>query len=172
MWLDWAGGILLLAGSTLSGVVLSKSCKLRVSQLASLLLALNMFENEIRFLSTRLAEAFLHIGEMAPGDVSGFFVRAAQFMQNEMLPANEAWQRSVDIHLPATALKPEDGEVIKEFGRMLGNTDMEGQIKNIRHARACIDVQHAKAQEERKRNESMYRGLGFLLGLTGLILLI
>jgi len=54
---------------------------------------------------------------------------------------------------------------------MLGSSDVEGQIKNIRLTINQLKLQEQKAEELRAKNEAMYRNLGILGGLAIIIIL-
>jgi stage III sporulation protein AB len=71
-----------------------------------------------------------------------------------------------------TALNKEDEQVLLSFGRSLGNTDLDGQIRNIRLTLGQLAMQERKAEENRKKNESMYRSLGILGGMAVVIVLV
>ena len=62
--------------------------------------------------------------------------------------------------------------MLVSFGRMLGVSDCEGQIKNIRLAIEQLKIQEQKAEIDRGKNEVMYKRLGFLGGLALALLLI
>lgn len=49
---------------------------------------------------------------------------------------------------------------------------MEGQVSEIELTSSFIDMQINKAEEERKKNEKMYRTLGTVIGLAIVIILI
>ena len=68
-------------------------------------------------------------------------------------------------------MNSEDEEILISFGKLLGSSDTEGQIKNIRLTLNQLKMQEEKAEELRKKNESMYRNLGVLGGLAIIIIL-
>lgn len=53
-----------------------------------------------------------------------------------------------------------------------GQTDVDGQVAQIEVAKSFIDMQIGKAEDERKRNEKMYKTLGPIIGLVIIIILI
>ena len=85
------------------------------------------------------------------------------------ISASEAWKDAVKLNIDATSFDKEDEKVIISFGKMLGSSDLEGQIKNIRLTLNQLKLQEQKAEEFRK-NEAMYRNLG-ILGIAIIIIL-
>ncbi len=56
--------------------------------------------------------------------------------------------------------------------KCFGKTDVEGQISEIELTSSFIDIQIKKAEEERKKNEKMYKTLGSVIGLAIVIVLV
>ena len=69
-------------------------------------------------------------------------------------------------------MKKEDIDIIRNLGRLLGKTDIEGQISEIKLVNNFLDIQIKDAEEEKNKNEKMYRTLGIVAGMTITILLI
>ena len=55
---------------------------------------------------------------------------------------------------------------------MLGKTDVEGQLSEIKLNMNFLDTQIMNAEEYCKKNEKMYRTLGTIFGLAIIIILI
>ena len=85
--------------------------------------------------------------------------------------SKEAWEKAVDEAEITTNLKKEDITAIKTLGKMLGNTDVEGQVSQIELTQNVLQEQIKIAQEERKKNSKLYRTLGLASGLTVAIIL-
>jgi stage III sporulation protein AB len=172
MLLKLLGSILVMAASTYLGFTLSRECAARPIQLRTLQSLLQMLENEISYLSSVLTEAFEKIGKSTNSEIGLFFSEAAAMLTNGTgLTAAQAWEQAVENKLGRTALNREDGEMLKAFGKLLGSSDREGQIKNIRLTADHMKLQEQKAEESRRRNEKMYRSLGVLGGLAIVIIL-
>ena len=69
-------------------------------------------------------------------------------------------------------LKKEDKEALKEFGILLGKTNKEGQINQIKFVSELLERQIEKAEIEKAKNETMYKKLGMIFGLGLVIVLI
>ena len=55
---------------------------------------------------------------------------------------------------------------------MLGKTDLDGQVSEIRLTEKFIDTKIEDAKLERKKNEKLYKTLGLTFGLGIIIVLI
>lgn len=130
--------------------------------------ALNIFMTKIKFTYEPIPSTFLYISEKVEGNVSKIFKNATEEMENK--PAGEAWDKSLDAIV--TNMKKEDIDIIRNLGRLLGKTDIEGQISEIKLVNNFLDIQIKDAEEEKNKNEKMYRTLGIVAGMTITILLI
>ncbi|NLI58446.1 MAG: stage III sporulation protein AB [Clostridium sp.] len=166
------GCFIVFISSSLLGYIYSKKCSKRPNELRDLQGMLQIFENEISFLSNKLTDAFYKIYKQNESPVSNFFKSTAEILQKRPeISASEAWKDAVKLNIDATSFDKEDEKVIISFGKMLGSSDLEGQIKNIRLTLNQLKLQEQKAEEFRKKNEAMYRNLGILGGLAIIIIL-
>jgi len=166
------GSIIVFLSCSFLGYVLSRDCAKRPQQLRELQGLLQMLENQITYLSDVLAEAFERISRV--GEETGvFFKTAAEILKNgNAVNACDAWEQAVNSCIGMTALNREDKQILLSFGKSLGNTDMEGQIKNIRLTQGHLAIQEKKAEEHRKKNENMYKSLGVIGGAAIVIVLL
>lgn len=173
MILKIIGSLLVMTATSAIGFALARDCSRRPRQLRELQGILQMFENEISFLSNILTDAFLKIYASASSEVAEFFKATIDNLKAyEGINASEAWEKAVNDNIKRTALNKEDESILVSFGKMLGNSDLEGQIKNIRLTLTQLKLQEQKAEESRKKNESMYKNLGILSGLAVVIILL
>ena len=84
--------------------------------------------------------------------------------------AGEAWEQAVKIS--ETNLTKEDINVLLMLSKMLGQTDVEGQISQIEVTETFLEKQIAEAVEEKNKNEKLYRKLGTTIGLAIVIILV
>ena len=150
------------------GWLISKKYSNRVLELKEMKNALNMFETKIKFTYASVPEIFKEISENIKNVIGNIFEVA--WRQMEHMTAGEAWQYSLDN--VQCNLKQEDKDVIKKLGRMLGKTDVDGQISEIKLVNEFLNTQIQLAEEEKNKNEKMYKTLGGIIGLTIVIVLI
>lgn len=172
MLLKVVGSIAVLGASTFLGYSLAGDFAKRPQQLRELQSMLQMLENEIAFMSNLLREALHKTGENSKGAAAIFFKEASALLENGSMGASEAWSKAVTGSMGRTSLNQEDQDILITFGKMLGSSDYEGQIKNIRLTITQLQVQESKAEAQRKKNESLYRNLGIMGGLALVIILL
>ena len=167
------GSLVVVLSCSFLGFILSRDCSRRPQQLRELQTLLQMFENQINYLSDVLIEAFTRVSRVGNSETGLIFGRAAEILGNEgAQSAASAWEQAVRQCIRRTALNREDEEVLIGFGKMLGSTDMDGQIKNIRLTMEALRMQEKKAEESRSKNETMYKSLGILGGIAVVIVLL
>ncbi len=160
--------MLILGGSSYIGIVFSKKYFDRAKELKDMKNALNMFATKIKFTYEPIPSIFSDISLKIDGNVSKIFNVATTEMKDKQ--AGEAWNYALDN--VNTNMNNEDKGVIKNLGRMLGQTDLDGQLSEIELVSDFLDTQIQKAESERSKNEKMYRTLGIVVGLTIVIILI
>lgn len=150
------------------GNLISRKYVLRVIELKDFKNALNIIETKIKFTYEPLSEVFIQTSKLLSENISKIFLKASNNMKN--LNAEEAWYKSLEES--TNNLYNEDIENIKNFGKMLGRTDKEGQVSQIELTKTFIEMQIEKAKKEEEKNSKMYKTLGTLVGLALVILLI
>lgn len=160
--------ISIIIASTLIGILFSKKYSKREKELKDMKSALNMFATKIKFTYEPIPNLFLEISNKIGGNVGKIFERASNRMKEES--AGEAWNNSF-LDVPNNLLE-EDVVILKNLGRLLGQTDLEGQISEIEVVSQFLNTQLENAKQEKLKNEKMYRTLGIISGLTIAIILI
>lgn len=173
MIVKFIGCLTILFSATAGGYMMAGKFAGRVRDLRAVQEGLNMLESEILFTSTPLPEALHRTAERLEKPVNRIFSTAAQILDSRMgYTAGEAWSMAFERNRDSLYFNGEDLDIIKNFGKSLGSTDKENQEKNFRLVRLQLNSQQIKAEEERSKNERMYRNLGFLFGATIIILLV
>ena len=72
----------------------------------------------------------------------------------------------------STNFSKEDKHIIKTLGKMLGKTDIDGQVSEIEQANEFLHIQIEKAEKERQKNEKLYKSLGMVIGIAIIIILV
>ena len=170
MLLKIVGSLIVFISCSMLGYSHAKTYAKRPQELKVLQTLLQIFENEISFLSNVLTEAFQKVYSCSDSSVKVFFEAAIDNLKNGLC-ASDAWTKAVKDNISKTNLNSEDESIIISFGKMLGSSDLEGQIKNIRLTINQLKIQEQKAEELRSKNERMFKNLGVLGGLAIIILL-
>lgn len=150
------------------GNIIAKRYSLRVKELNEFNVALSIVESKINFTYEPLPEIFLDVSNMVDKSISQIFNNASQNMKEHN--AKEAWENSFEnIN---SNLSSEDIENIKSLGKMLGQTDKQGQINQLEMTQTLVEMQIKKAKDEESKNAKMYKTLGTIVGLAIFIILI
>ena len=153
---------LILVFSTLIGKFLSKKYVYRLEELDDIKNALNILKTKIKFTYEPIPEIFEEISNNVNKNVGRIFSLAKEEMRDKI--ASEAWENAVEK--VECNLKREDKKVIKTLSKLLGQTDVEGQISQIEITEEFLEEQIKEAKEEKIKNEKLYTRLGTVVGLT------
>lgn len=130
--------------------------------------ALNFFETKLEYTHEPLKDIFIDISNTTKREVGSIFKIAGIKMKE--FSAKEVWEYSVDIS--QTALKKDDLNIIKDFGKTLGQTDLQGQLSKTKLTLQFLDKQIEESQIEENKNKKLYKTLGVLTGMGLVIILI
>ncbi len=150
------------------GLMLSKKYKYRLQELCDMQNALNVLGNKIKFTYEPLNEIFEYISEKTSKNVSNIFRNAKEKMK--VMPASKAWEEAIDE--TDSYLNMEDKETIKMLSKLLGITDIEGQISQINITKTFLEKQIKDAENEKQKNEKLYKKLGLSIGAAIVIILV
>lgn len=159
---------IILFGTSYIGILMAKKYSSRVKDLKEMRKALNFFEDKIKFTYEPIPDVFEEISSKVNENIGEIFKSSANLMQNES--AGVSWEKAIDK--ANTNFSKEDNEIIKGLAKMLGKTDIDGQVSEIRLTNKFIDVQIKEAENEKNRNEKLYKTLGVTVGLAIVIVLI
>ena len=160
--------IIIFSLSTAIGLMLSKMYENRVIELKEFKNILNFIKTKIKFTYEPLAEIFKQIAESQATKTSIIFDKMVE--QIKYKQAKVVWENC--IQEADISINQEDKDVLKKLGKLLGQTDVEGQISEIEVTENFLDMQIEKAEEERKKNQKLYKTLGIVTGLVLVIILL
>ncbi len=160
--------IAIFVASTLLGIKISKKYSSRVKELKEFQSALNIFEEKIKFTYEPIPDVFQEISQHIKGNIGKIFEKASDDMK--IMSAGVAWEKAIDES--NTKLTNDDKEVIKGLAKMLGKTDLDGQVNEIRLTLKFLETKLKEAEVEKSKNEKMYKTLGATIGLAIVIILV
>ncbi|WP_258359243.1 hypothetical protein [Moorella sulfitireducens (nom. illeg.)] len=170
--LKMVGGGLIILTCGFMGLEKARRFSCRIEQLRLLNAGLKMLETEIIYGATPLPLAFSRIGGQLGGPVASFFQAIARSLQeNAAAGALAAWHAGLEELERIGSLQAGDLEALRSLGPLLGNSGAGDQVKNLELTRRLLEQQQLAAQEENNRQGKMWRTLGFLLGITLVLLL-
>ncbi len=160
--------ILIFISCTYLGILISKKYTNRVKELKEFKNALGIIETKIKFTYEPLGEIFKEISSNFSTNISNIFINTCDNMKNYNI--GKAWELAIEDG--NTYMLKEDKEVLKSLGKLLGKTDVNGQISQIEQTSEFLNNQIEKAEVERVKNEKLYKTLGIVSGIGLVILLI
>lgn len=150
------------------GLLISKMYENRVNELKEFKNILNIIKTKIKFTYEPLGEIFKEISKDNSTRIERIFGKMSTQLQ--YCPVNDVWTSC--IQEADISINQEDKNILKKMGKLLGQTDVEGQLSEIEVTEKFLDMQIEKAEEERKKNQKMYKMLGVVLGLVFVIILV
>ena len=159
--------VVIFSLSTLIGLAISKSYENRVIELREFKNILNALKIKIKFTYEPLAEIFKQISNKNETNVEKIFGQMAN--QITYYSTKDVWENC--IQEADISIKQEDKDILKKLGKLLGQTDVEGQVSEIEVTESFLNMQIEKAEEEKKKNQKLYKTLGITLGMIFVIVL-
>ena len=153
--------------SSLIGILISKKYENRVNELTEFKNAINIFKTKIRYTYEPIPDIFMEISENLNSNISNVFKLAADKM--DVLTAGDAW--GIALKMEDLNINEEDKTALSNLSKLLGKTDLQGQLSAIEMTMDFLDEQIRKAQVQKNKNEKMYRTLGMIVGLSIVIIL-
>ena len=158
----------ILLASTLIGILISKKYSNRVTELKEFKNALNIFKTKIKYTYEPIPEIFFEISESINSNIGKVFKNAAKKMN--VYTAGEAW--NLALKLDDLNILEEDRRALRNLSKLLGKTDLDGQISQIEMTSNFLDEQIIKAETQQDKTVKMYRTLGAIMGMAIVIILI
>lgn len=158
---------LILLSSSMIGRFLSKKYVYRLQELEEMRNALNILKSKIKFTYEPIPEIFEEISNNTSKNIANIFQNAKKNMNTTT--ADIAWKDAIEQSV--TNLKEEDKHVLITLSKLLGQTDVEGQISQIEITEKFLEGQLREATEEKQKNEKLYTRLGTIIGLVIVIVL-
>lgn len=160
--------LIIFSLSTIIGITISKMYENRVKELREFKSILNIIKTKIKFTYEPLAEIFKQIAKDNSTNIEKIFGKMVNQIQYRQV--REAWENC--IQEADISIKQEDKDILKKLGQLLGQTDVEGQVSEIEVTQNFLDMQITKAEEEKNKNQKMYKTLGIVIGLVFVIILL
>jgi stage III sporulation protein AB len=166
------GGILVIFSCTIIGFTVAGLYQQRPKILRNLQTALSMLETEINYGRSPLPEAMKSISGRCEKEVADLFLKTTKYLSaREGYTAGEAWEKALKDFSFNAGLRDGDIEILSAFGKYLGASDRDDQVRNIKLALESLRQQEMTAIEEKRKNERLWKYLGVLTGLMVFLLL-
>ena len=146
---------LIFFGTSFIGILISKKYENRLKELQNIKSALHLLEVKIKFTYDALPKLFREIEMKFSENIGKIFGLASEKM--EVVTPEKAWEEA--INELSTNLTQKDKDILKDLGKLLGQTDIEGQISQIKLVSNFLDIQIEEANKEKMKNQKLYRTL-------------
>lgn len=169
--MKWIGAILLVSTTSWIGFDMSKKLTERPKQIRLLIQSLQMLETEMGYSQLTLQQTFQNISKKIPYPLNQFYERLAHKLSGIVIDFLTIWDEELSKFVQISALKQTEHEVMKQFGRNLGQHTFLQQQKYIKLTIHHLQRELDDAMEERRKYEKMMKSLGVLIGLLIVLLL-
>lgn len=148
------------------GIIKAKKFETRVIELNKFQNALTMFKTKIEFTYEPIKNIFEEISKIIYLEDKNIFKLTIESEEE----IDQAWKISADKFYEV--FNKEDIDIMKMFGKLLGKTDIEGQVSEILLTQNLIEKQIEKAEYEKSKNSKLYKSMGVICGLGICIILV
>jgi stage III sporulation protein AB len=167
------GSLIVIGATTIMGFYYAGIYVERVKQIRGIQYALNILESEIVYTSTPLAEAFKNVGDKSSEPFKRLFYKLSENLRNKNVESvTNAFKSAFESLKGEIYFEKEEIEVIYSFMKSLGNSDVEGQKKNFNITIKKLEAFELKAEENRRKNERLFKYLGVSCGMLVVIILV
>ncbi|QKY69305.1 stage III sporulation protein SpoIIIAB [Lentibacillus sp. CBA3610] len=170
--MQWIGALLFIGMTTLIGFNISTKLNERPKHIRQMKNALQILEAEILYSQLPLPDVFATIAMQIPQPASAFFNKLDVSLRKHNVELYSIWAEHVDVLMNTSALDANEGEILKQFGRTLGQHDFDQQQKHIHLTIKHLDRELDDAREQQYKYSKMAKSLGLLSGIFIVLLLI
>ncbi len=165
--------IIIVSCSSLLGFIFANTYIERSKLLNSLLYTLQILETEIVYGATPIPVIMQKIGNKSKKEIKNIFLSTANLLNhNSGQTFDEIWYSAVTQEAKHTCLNKEDIDLLLSLGKNLGISNCEDQVKHIRLIREEFKRHYEFALMEQSKNVRLFKNLGFLLGITIVIIVL
>ncbi len=155
---------------TYIGFWLSKRLNRKVAEYNQINDILLFLETNIKYNNSNLIEIFDDIvKQTSNSNFKLLFNDISNNLKKGDLSINECFIQSIDKYKNEFSC---DLDIFIELSKMLGKSDIEGQIKNIELAKDKVKILKDNAIIHKNKNEKMYKSLGVICGVMLVIMLL
>ncbi|WP_229720240.1 stage III sporulation protein SpoIIIAB [Oceanobacillus neutriphilus] len=165
MALKWIGVLLLISMSTALGWEWGRALKQRPKHIQLFLQSLQILEAEMVYSQVPLQEAFQIIAKKLPNPIAPFYQELADALENKEKDFDEIWEECVQKLIGQSSLQKSELEILIQFGRTLGQHDIEQQQKHLKLTNLYLEEQWKNATERFNTYGRLSNVLGLLCGI-------
>ena len=115
--------------ATWIGMLWANQLKLRLKDLEEMQYALSFFKTKIEYTYQPIPDAFQEIAKKCKPNIGAIFLDTCYQLKEQTI--SEAWKNAINQSKSHTNFSAEDKSILLDLAKMLGNTDLEGQVNLI-----------------------------------------
>ncbi|MCA0970119.1 stage III sporulation protein AB [Halobacillus litoralis] len=169
--MQWVGALIILTVTTWTGFDIASRFQKRPGHIRQWKNALQMIEAEMVYGQASLWEVCENLSKHLPKPICHFF-QSIEETEEPCHDFSSLWSSHLKKHWGWNALGKSEWEILDQFGRTLGQHDLEQQQKHIQLAIHHLDRELHEALEAADKYQKMARGMGVLSGLLVILLII
>ncbi len=171
MWLKMLGSLMVLFSGTALGWINANRYNLRVKNLRELQLAINLFNTEIIYQQTILADALKKTAVGTEAPVSNLFTDASKILAAKREKIfSDIWDQVIKKYRYELDLKKDTLKVLQEWAQQIGSSDLTAQRKINEMTLNKLTACEEKAVKAAEKKVKLYRYSGVLMSLLLIIL--
>ncbi len=166
------GSLILLFSCGGMGFLIARNYRARPRELRALKSAFQILETEIAYSLTSLPQALEKVARSGDLKIYSIFENTRELLiSGEGYTPAEAWEEGLRKYFSYLALTDTDREILSFFGKCLGASDRNDQIKHIRLVVEELSRQGINAEQEEQKNSKLWTYMGVLTGLVLILLM-
>lgn|SRR5690625_4637618 len=170
--MKWIGALLLVSTTTWIGFDMGNKLTERTKQIKQLILSLQMIEAEMGYSQLNLQQTFQNVSKKTTYPMNQFYEGLANQLLGIVTDIQQVWDEELSKLTNISALKNDELEVMRQFGKTIGQHTFYDQQKQITLAIHYLERELDIAMEQRNKYEKMVKSLGVLIGLFLVFLLL
>lgn len=171
MILKTIASFLITSGCGYLGIFYAKKFKDRVNQLEDFHTVLNNLKFNITFLKLPLHDA-LAINSRNKIIKNMLILISKDLKKSSNSEVGQIWKTHLSQSQKKFCLLNEDLNILYEFSKNLGNGDIENETNNIELAIMKLKIAENIARQESHLNTRFFKSVGFLVGISLVVLLL
>lgn len=166
-----AGAILFIMMTSWIGYDWSRQLQKRTKQLRGMIYSLQLLEAEMGYTNAPLQKVFSALQQKTTAPISQFYKYLSEELTLTVSDFSAVWDHALEYLLDNSALKQEEAEILRQFGKNLGNHTFLQQEKHIHLTMHHLKHTLTTANEEQYKYERMAKTMGVLAGIFIVLLL-
>jgi|SRR5699024_3566574 len=166
------GALFFITSTSLVGIDISRQLTLRTGQLRMFIYSLQMIEAEMTYSHDSLQQIFTNVHKKTSFPLSAFYDQLAKRLTKPVADFFSIWDEELTILEKQSMLKKQELDILRQFGKNIGNHTIEQQQKQIKLTIYYLQKQLDEAVEQKNKYDKTIKSISFLFGVLIVLILI